>query len=70
MSTTRTLTELETLEFRLASEHGSHVTGPVLPCPLCFQPALRFGADPRPRLASSVREAITAGTRFPEAVAA
>jgi hypothetical protein len=68
--TTQTLTELEALEARLAAEHGNHVTGPVLPCPLCFQPALRFGADPRPRIVSSVRGAIAIGTRFPETAAA
>jgi hypothetical protein len=62
-------TALEALETRLASEHANHITGPVLPCPLCFQPALRLGADPRPRLVT-IRQAIPTPTSLPQTAAA
>ena len=50
MTTSRTTTTLERLQIRLASEHESHASAPVLPCPLCFRPALAGDFGPQLRL--------------------
>jgi hypothetical protein len=31
---------LELVQRQLASDHGRHGHGPLLPCPLCFEPPL------------------------------
>lgn len=69
MSSPRLTSPLELVQMRLASEHDHHGTGPIFPCPLCFQPALSAGAVLRPYLLEPAAEAAVDAGR-PQAAAA
>ena len=44
----------------LSRSHAAHADGPVLPCPLCFEPSLAVPSEPtaagQPSLAKSIAE--------------